>query len=170
MHAHQDSTAPAPWVRVTSLALSLAAVAIASYLTVTHYSDPASLACPDTGVVNCTLVTTSSWSVVLGVPVALLGLVWSLAMVGLTLPRSWRTGSVGLDRVRIVLSGIGAVSVLYLVYVELFRIGAICLWCTAVHVLAVGLFAVLLAAGVPGRPGVAVPQRSHEALETSRGP
>ena len=35
--------------------------------------------------------------------------------------------------------------VLYLVYVELFRIGAICLWCTAVHVTAVCLFGVILA-------------------------
>ena len=37
------------WVSVTSLGLSLAAVAIASYLTVAHYTDPAALACPDTG-------------------------------------------------------------------------------------------------------------------------
>jgi hypothetical protein len=35
--------------------------------------------------------------------------------------------------------------VLYLVYVELFRIGAICLWCTAIHVTAVCLFGVILA-------------------------
>ena len=42
------------WVSLTSLGLSLAAVAIASYLTVTHYTDPAALACPDTGIVNCT--------------------------------------------------------------------------------------------------------------------
>ena len=51
------------WVPVVSLGLSLVAVAIASYLTVTHYTDPAALACPDTGIINCTLVTTSSWSV-----------------------------------------------------------------------------------------------------------
>ncbi|HWW53685.1 MAG TPA: vitamin K epoxide reductase family protein, partial [Acidimicrobiales bacterium] len=60
------------WAQFSALALALAAAAVASYLTVTHYSDPASLACPDTGVVNCTLVTTSSWSVFLGVPVAVL--------------------------------------------------------------------------------------------------
>ena len=34
--------------------------------------------------------------------------------------------------------------VLYLVYVELYRIGAICLWCTAMHVSAVCLFGVIL--------------------------
>jgi uncharacterized membrane protein len=134
------------WARYAALGLSLAAAAVASYLTVTHYSDPAALACPDTGVVNCTLVTTSSWSVVAGVPAAVIGLAWSLVMVGLTLPWSWRMAPVVLDRVRLAVSGLGALTVLYLVYIELFRIGAICLWCTAVHVLAVCLFGVILAA------------------------
>lgn len=142
----RSATERAPrWVPWTALALSVAATGVATYLTVTHYTDPGSLACPDTGVVNCTLVTTSSWSVVFGVPVAVLGLVWSLVMVGLTQPWAWRTTSVGLDRARIVASGLGTGVVLYLVYVELFRIGAICLWCTAVHVFAVCLFGVVLA-------------------------
>jgi uncharacterized membrane protein len=38
---------------------------------------------------------------------------------------------------------VGAVFVLYLVWVELFRVDAICLWCTAVHVVTVALFAVI---------------------------
>lgn len=139
------------WARYTTVTLSIAAAAVASYLTVTHYSDPAALACPDTGIVNCTLVTTSSWSVFLGIPVALLGLIWSLVMVGLTLPRTWRTASVAVDRARLAVSGLGALAVLYLVYVELFRIGAICLWCTAVHALAVCLFGAVLAAGAAAR-------------------
>lgn len=145
------------WAQASSLVLSLAATAVAAYLTVTHYGDPTSLACPDTGVVNCTLVTTSSWSVLLGVPVAVLGLAWSLVMVGLTLPWGWRSRSVKLDRVRVTASGLGAVAVLYLVYVELFRIGAICLWCTAVHVLAICLFGVVLAARAAARRDIPVP-------------
>jgi uncharacterized membrane protein len=148
--SHEVVAAPR-WAQATSLALSLAAVAVASYLTVTHYTDPAALACPDTGVVNCTLVTTSSWSVIFGVPVAVLGLVWSVVMTGLTLPWVWRAGRGGLDRTRMVVAGLGAAMVLYLVYVELFRIGAICLWCTAVHVFAVSLFGVVLAAGATRR-------------------
>jgi uncharacterized membrane protein len=47
--------------------------------------------------------------------------------------------------------------VLYLVYVELFRIGAICLWCTAVHVLAVCLFGVVLAARAAGGRDAPIP-------------
>jgi uncharacterized membrane protein len=113
---------------------------------VTHYTDPAALACPDTGIVNCTLVTTSSWSVVFGVPLAVLGLVWAGAMTALTVPWAWRSGTPWVDGARLAVSGAGAAMVLYLVYVELFRIGAICLWCTAMHVTAVSLFAVVLAA------------------------
>ena len=95
---------------------------------------------------NCALVTTSSWSVVLGVPLAVVGLVWAVAMTGLSLPWAWGSGARWIDGTRLALSGAGAAIVLYLVYVELFRIGAICLWCTAMHVTAVGLFGIVLAA------------------------
>ena len=140
----------AGWAKVASLGLSLTAVAIASYLTVAHYTDPAALACPDTGIVNCALVTTSSWSVLLGVPVAVLGLVWAIVMTALTIPWAWSYAP-WVDRVRLAVSGAGAAMVLYLIYVELFRIGAICLWCTAMHVTAVCLFAVVLVAGATAR-------------------
>jgi uncharacterized membrane protein len=40
-------------------------------------------------------------------------------------------------------AGSPAIDVLYLVYAELFILDAICLWCTAVHVLALALFAVV---------------------------
>jgi len=129
--------APA-WAMSASMGLSLVAVAIASYLTVTHYSDPVALACPDTGIVNCTLVTTSSWSVVLGVPLAVLGLVWAVAMTALTLPWAWRSGAAWVDRARLAASGTGAAMVMYLVYV--------------------GLFGVVLAARAT--PGRAIPARA----------
>ena len=142
------------WVPLASLALSLAAVAISSYLTVAHYTDPTALACPDTGIVNCALVTTSSWSVVLGVPLAVVGLVWAVVMTGLTVPWAWRSTAPWVDAARMLASGAGAAMVLYLVYVELFRIGAVCLWCTAMHVVAVCLFGVILAgrAASPAAP------------------
>jgi len=95
-----------------SLALSLTALGIASYLTLTHYSDPAALACPDTGIVNCTLVTTSSWSVMLGIPVAVLGLVWAAVMTALTVPGAWRSSRPWVDRARLAVSGAGAAMVL----------------------------------------------------------
>ena len=136
---------------VASSGLSLAAVAIASYLTAAHYSGSSTLACPDTGVVNCALVTTSSWSTIAGIPLAVLGLVWAVAMAGLTLPWAWRSGRASLERIRLWAAAAGALMVVYLVYVELFMIGAICLWCTAMHLTAVALFGVVLAAGAGDR-------------------
>ena len=147
------------WITVTTLGLSLLAVGLTTYLTVTHYTDPTALACPDTGIVNCTAVTTSSWSVILGVPVALIGLLWATAMTGLNSPWAWRSSATWLDTARLALSGAGALMVFYLVYVELFRVDAICLWCTGVHLTTIALFGVILAAraslaGASGTSGV----------------
>ena len=154
MRATRPEPCAPSWAIGSSFALAVAAVGIATYLTVTHYSDPSALACPDTGVVNCTLVTTSSWSVLMGIPLAVLGLVWALAMALLTSPWAWGRRETWVDRARLVGAGAGAAMVLYLVYVELFRIGAICLWCSAIHVLAVALFGVVLAArALPARGG-----------------
>jgi uncharacterized membrane protein len=79
------------------------------------------------------------------VPLAVLGLVWAVVMTGLTTPWAWRSSARWVDGARLVVAGAGAAMVLYLVYVELFRIGAICLWCSAMHVTAVCLFGVVLA-------------------------
>ena len=134
------------WITVTTFGLSLLAVGLTTYLTVTHYADPTALACPDTGIVNCTAVTTSSWSVIVGVPVALIGLLWATAMATINSPWAWRSSVAWIDPARLALSAAGAAMVLYLVYVELFRVDAICLWCTGVHVTTVALFGVILAA------------------------
>jgi uncharacterized membrane protein len=135
-------TAPA-WAMWTSLALAVAAAAIATYLTIEHFTTPTLLACPDIGAISCRRVTSSEYAGFLGVPVALLGLLYSLAMVALTLPAAWRTRMEWVRPTRLLLAGLGAVFVVYLIYAELFLVGAVCLWCTAVHVLAIALFAVI---------------------------
>ena len=55
-----------------ALALSLVALAAATYLTVAHYTSPKVLACSASGRVNCEAVTTSAQSTFLGIPVAVL--------------------------------------------------------------------------------------------------
>jgi uncharacterized membrane protein len=141
------------WTIPASLGLSILAVGLTTYLTVTHYTDPAALACPNTGIINCTAVTTSSWSVILGVPVALIGLLWALGMTALNSPWAWRSPARCIDMARLAASAAGAVMVIYLVYVELFRVAAICLWCTGVHLTAVALFAAILVARASPSPG-----------------
>lgn len=112
------------------------------YLTIEHFTASTTFACPETATVNCQKVTSSSYSHLLGVPVALGGAVYFVVMVALVSPPAWR--SQVLDRVRLVAAGVGVLAVLYLLWAELFRIDAICLWCTVVHVCAVWLFGAVL--------------------------
>lgn len=122
-------------------ALAVLGLAISLYLTVEHYSGSATLACPATGAIDCVKVTTSRWSVIAGTPVAVLGLAYFVVMTLVTVPvgatRPWNLA-------RVALAAAGSVMVLYLIYVELFRVDAVCLWCTAVHVITVALLGTTL--------------------------
>jgi uncharacterized membrane protein len=124
--------------------LSLAGLAVSAYLTAAHYTSNAILACSSSGTVDCARVTTSAESSVLGVPVAVLGLAWFAAMTLLALPLAWRSGRPWVARTRMLLAIAGMAFVVWLVYAELFRIEAICLWCTVVHVIAFGLFVLIV--------------------------
>jgi uncharacterized membrane protein len=130
------------WVTVSSLVLALAGLAVAGYLTIAHYTSSSILACSSSGLVNCELVTTSAQSRFLGIPVALLGLIWFVAMTALSLPAAWATTDRRVHQTRVLLAVLGIGFVLWLIYAELIIIGAICLWCTVVHVIAFGLFAI----------------------------
>lgn len=127
---------------ITALIVAVLGLAVSVYLTIEHYSSSSLLACPESATINCAKVTTSRWSHIAGVPVAVLGLVFFLAMVALLTPLAWRQPR--LDGVRVAVTAVGTVMVLYLVWIELFRVDAICLWCTAVHICTVVLLAVVL--------------------------
>jgi uncharacterized membrane protein len=131
-------------VPATGLALSVAGLGFSIYLTVAHYTSPSVLACSGSGVVDCAKVTTSQESMIAGVPVALLGIVFFVAMIGLNLPAAWRSARPSVWRGRLVLASVGMAMVLWFVYAELFRIGSICTYCTVVHVLTFGLFVLVV--------------------------
>jgi uncharacterized membrane protein len=132
------------WMQLSTLALSLGGLGVSLYLTIAHYSTAVTLACPDTGVINCEKVTTSPQSDVFGVPVALLGLIFFVFMTAVTTPWAWRATwpALGWARVGSLIAGIGFV--VYLVYTELFTLDAICLECTTVHVITFLLFGLVV--------------------------
>lgn len=144
--------APPHWAATAALPLALVGLSVSTYLTIAHYGSSVALACPDNGVINCEKVTTSPQSVIGGVPVALLGLVFFGAMVLMNVPRAWRSPGLPVRVTRLGLAALGVVFAVYLVYTELFTIHAICLWCTAAHVMAFLLFAVILFGESLGRP------------------
>lgn len=124
--------------------VSLLGMGVSIYLTIAHYDTKVVLACADNSVINCTKVTTSSYSVLLGFPVAVLGLAFFVVMVILNVPKWFSTASREIQRFRLALSAVGVLMVFYLLYAELFGVGAICLWCTSVHILTVILYGIVV--------------------------
>jgi len=122
--------------------LGVAGLLISAYLVGTHYfSEQVPLACATGGIVDCEQVTSSAQSMVGPLPVALLGLVWFAVFLGILGVRTWWPRALMLQ---VAWSIAGLLTVFYLVYAELFLIGAICLWCTAIHAIVVGLFLLTL--------------------------
>lgn len=128
------------WPGLIGTVLSVLGLGVAGYLTYEHFTSSSTLACSDNGVVNCLKVTTSSYSAVAGVPVAVLGLVFFVIMLVLQLPSMWLRPEPAVRIGRLAWAVVGLATVVYLLYAELFAIDAICLWCTSVHVLTLVLF------------------------------
>jgi uncharacterized membrane protein len=133
------------WVAPVTLALAVTGAAVSAFLTIAHYTTPAILACDASGIVDCERVTTSAQSAVFGIPVALLGFLWFLAMIGCCAPAAWRSPVRAVRALRVALAASGMGFVLWLVYAELYIIQRICLWCTGVHFLTFILFTVIMA-------------------------
>ncbi len=127
-------------VIVAGLVLCLAGLGVATYLTIEHFNTSLQLACPDTGRINCQKVTTSQYSHVAGIPVAVLGVVYFVVALVLFLPQAWRSTSSVIRLARFGWLAVGLLTVLYLVWAEFFGVSAICLWCTSVHVITFLLF------------------------------
>lgn len=136
---------PVPaWVIGASAILVLIGLADAVYLTITHFTTTVHLACSGSGTINCEKVTTSPQSSILGIPVAVLGLVFFVVYAGLCTPAAWRSPEPLVRYARLAWAIGGVCTVVYLIYAELFEIDAICLWCTLVHVVTIALFVVVV--------------------------
>lgn len=132
------------WLAPVSLVLALIGMGLATYLTVEHFRGSQHLAgCSVGGIVDCGAVTTSAESKILGVPVALLGLIYFVAAIGFLTPVAWRSRNrlVRLVRLAGAIAGLGMV--LWLVYAELGKIHKICEYCTGVHIVTLALFVVI---------------------------
>ncbi len=127
---------------LASFVLTIIGIGISIYLTIEHFSSSTSFACPENATINCVKVTTSEYSRFLGMPVAVLGLAYFVGMAVLCSPWLWQMRR--LDPLRVVGGVGGTLMVLYLLWAELFKIDAICLWCTAVHVCTVVLLGAIL--------------------------
>ena len=113
--------------------LALAGLGISAYLTSVHYADAAPVCAVGHG---CQTVQDSKYAEMAGIPVALIGLAGYVAILASLLVR----GDNG-RLLRVALTGFGFAFSVYLTYLELFRIEAICQWCVGSAVVMTGLFA-----------------------------
>jgi uncharacterized membrane protein len=124
-------------LRTSIVAVALAGLAVAAYLTYVHYAGLRPLCLSGGG--GCETVQTSDYAKLGGVPVALLGLLGYGAILGSVL----LPDDVGVPAgAGLALIGFGFSA--YLTYRELFTIEAICQWCVLSAVLMTILLALTL--------------------------
>jgi len=138
---------PAPvvpvWRPAAVFLLAVAGFGVSMYLTVDHFSGALPF-CSSKGWIDCQAVTTSKYSYLFHIPVALLGLIFYTLTVAANWPGSWRVRSRLLVWARLALAAGGICFVLYLVGAELLSIKAICIWCTTVHVISFAIFVIVV--------------------------
>ncbi len=129
--------------------LALAGLLISLYLASTKLAGEIPVCGPIRG---CETVNTSPYSELLGIPVALFGAGFSVVLLGAAI-RWWRAGDVLALRVAYALGLIGVIFVAYLTYLEIFVVGAVCIWCVgyAASILAGFLVAVVAVRRESGR-------------------
>jgi uncharacterized membrane protein len=119
--------------------LALLGLAISAYLTWVHYAGIEPVC---TGVSDCERVQNSSYAELVGIPVAVLGVVGYTAILASLKTRVEITA---------MLAYVAVVFSAYLTWAEVFRIEAICQWCvvSALVSLAIVVLATLRALGAP---------------------
>lgn len=122
-------------LRLAIAATTVTGVAVSAYLTWVHYH-PAALVCTVGG--GCETVQRSHYAVLIGVPIALYGLVAWVAVLGLL---GWDSELARALVAAIAVSALGFAA--YLVILQLTVIHAVCVWCMANDVVLVPLLAAL---------------------------
>jgi len=116
-----------PYPRMAAAVLSLLGLLDAAYLALERLTG-GPLACPIGG--GCETVQSSVYAVLLGVPVAYIGvagyaLLFAAALLSLQTDRL----GVPLDALLLALAGVALVAGIYFMYLQVAVIGAICFWC-----------------------------------------
>jgi uncharacterized membrane protein len=128
------------WTSWSTPAFAVLGIAVSSsYLTFVHYQDDA-LVC---GIGDCLAVQTSSYAKLVGISIAILGLLMYIAILLLGLLRIRipdKADLIGTLLFSISLAGL--IYSLYLTYVEIWVIEAICQWCVLSGIITALIFIV----------------------------
>jgi uncharacterized membrane protein len=121
--------------------VALAGLFVALYLSLYKLGYIGSLVC---AVGSCEVVQTSRWATMLGYPVAVWGVVYYVAVLAVSLAgvTAALVDSRRLSQLLVAMTATGVLFSLWLTYLELFVIDAICMWCVVSAVLATTLFVI----------------------------
>ena len=116
------------WLRIAIIVVCLVGIGDAGYLTYVHYAGLKVVCLAGGG--GCETVQASRYAKLGGVPVAVLGLIGYISILGSTFIRGELGRASG-----VAIAFVGFCFSMYLTYRELFTIHAICQWCVASAVL-----------------------------------
>jgi uncharacterized membrane protein/predicted DsbA family dithiol-disulfide isomerase len=123
--------------------------------------------CDVTNTVSCSEAYLSPWGSLFGVPVALFGLLFFVAVLGLLLAERRAAPPVrqNIPGYVFAMSAVGLVFVLYLAYGAFFVLGAVCLLCIVTYVAVIGLL--LVAGSASALPTSSLPARALRDLRSA---
>ncbi len=123
--------------------LALAGIFVATYLLLYKLGMIGHLNC---SVGSCETVNTSKWAKFMGAPVAAWGVAYYVGVFALAVAgTSGRyADSAGISKLLVFVTGTGFVFSIWLTYLELFQIHAICQWCVISAIIATTIFLVIL--------------------------
>lgn len=130
--------------------LDVIGLAIAAYLSVVELGGGVPVCGPIQG---CEEVARSEYSRIAGIPVAVFGVGLSLLLLGLAIAW-WRTDLYALLLAHYGLSLAGVLFEVYFLYLQIFVIGAVCIWCTSYGLSLIARFVIALVVWVRGSPTV----------------
>ena len=121
--------------------LALAGIFVALYLFLYKIGRIGNLSC---SIGSCETVNLSRWSIFLGAPVAAWGVGFYVVMFGLSVAslQNRYADSLGMSKALALISGGGVIFSLWLTYLELFVIHAICQWCVMSALIVTTIFVV----------------------------
>ncbi len=124
-----ESVPAADWLRVVSIIVAVAGILVAGYLSWAEITGNETQ-CLNTGNINCEAVQSSAYSEVLGIPIAVLGLIGYVAILGVLLLEDQIPFLAAYGRTLIVgLALFGVIFSAYLTLVEATVLEAWCQWC-----------------------------------------
>lgn len=132
-----------PYSRMAIAALALIGLFDAAYLSIERVRG-ATLACPIGG--GCATVQSSPYALFLGVPVAFLGVAGYLLLFGVAMLSLYREAIAGvaLPPALLALGSAALLFAIYLTYLQVAVIGAICFWCAISALLDLAIWALAL--------------------------